>query len=514
MRVDRLIAVALCAIAPMLAPPRAATALDPAAADEAFDAGENAKALELYDQILARAPYDVHALLRSGMLLSWDRRYDEALARYDKALTIEPRDTRVKLERGKVLLWSGHYEQCRPVFASVLKDDPKEVWALVGTAQSYAWTEQPARSIPWYQRALAIQPDMKEAQFGLASAELQTGDTTKAAARVKELKAKYPDDKEIQELDRAVRRARAPWISLGFDHLDDSDDNRMTTWRLEGGFALPARLDLRFGLTRTDLHGPIPAGQPNPATDDANGSADSLYGVLGWQVAPRQRGEFRAGAIRLEDSSASTRTAAIGGVTWTFPMDTWDGRASVARDPFLYSPQILDNRIDVTSLAFGAYGPAGKHVQVETNAGAWDMSDGNRRWSADAGAWYVWHWHKNTLMVGPVVRTLNYTKDLDNGYFDPSSLLAAVLSFRSNGAVGKSAWSYEAAVEAGAQSYTFNGARTTGKPLFSAYGLLARPLTRGISFDVYAGWTNSSTASGPGFTSINYGARLRFTIGG
>jgi hypothetical protein len=46
--------------------PKIKAAPDREAADAAFDAGDNARALALYDEILAENPGDVGALLRSG----------------------------------------------------------------------------------------------------------------------------------------------------------------------------------------------------------------------------------------------------------------------------------------------------------------------------------------------------------------------------------------------------------------------------------------------------------------
>ena len=73
MGVERFLAGFVIAVALMVAPARTLAA-DVAAADEAFDAGDNTTALALYDEVLATTPNDVHALLRSGMLLSWDRK--------------------------------------------------------------------------------------------------------------------------------------------------------------------------------------------------------------------------------------------------------------------------------------------------------------------------------------------------------------------------------------------------------------------------------------------------------
>jgi tetratricopeptide (TPR) repeat protein len=508
MRADRLLAAVIVALALVVVPPGSRAAADVAAADEAFDAGDNAKALALYDEILAADPGNVHALLRSGMLLSWDKRYDDALARYEKALTREPHDEDVLLERGKVLLWSRRYDEAIASFNQVLQGDPHQAWALCGTAQAYAWRGQSAKARPFYERALIIDPELKEARMGLAYVDLEDGDTSAALSLSTSLKATYPDDAEVAELDRAVRKARAPWVQIGYDHMDDSDENRMNTYLAEGGLSLPERMDLRFGYAHSDLHGPVPADA------DADGTADVLYGVLGWQPKPRQRGELRLGAARLTDSTGNERTTAVGGLAYTFPMATWNGRAAVAYDPFLYSPQILDNEIDITSVTFAAWGMSSAHVRIETDAGYGDFSDGNTRLNANAGAWYVWKWPKRTLLLGGAVRYLTFSEDLNDGYFDPSNLIAGVASLRSNGAIGSSKWEYESAVEVGTQSYTFQGAKTSGKPLWNLYGLVARPLPHGLSFQIYAGYGNSSTASGPGFDSLSYGARLRWTIGG
>jgi len=508
MRADRLIACLLLASAWAVASRPAIAAADIAAADEAFDAGDHARALALYDEALAEDPANVHALLRSGKLLSWDKKYGEALDRYDRALTREPGNTDVLLERGKVLLWSGRYDDAVGAFEKVLATNPSEPWALCGTAQAYAWRGRQEEARPFFEKALAADPDLKEARLGLAYADLEAGDTSAALAGVSALKARYPDDPEVAALEVAVNRARAPWVQVGYEHLDDSDQNRMNTYLAEGGFALPAGLDLRLGYAHDDLHGPV------PGNGDADGSADRGSAVLGWQPKLRHRGELRLGAARLTDSTNAERTTATGALTYTFPIASWTGRAAAAYDPFLYSPEILDNEIDILSLNFSVSGRAAPRVQVEAGAGYGDFSDGNTRWNANAGAWYVWTWPRRNLMAGGVIRYLTFSEDLDDGYFDPSDLVAGLASLRSSGAIGASAWEYEATFEGGVQSYTFDGAKNTGKPLFNLFGLLAHPLPRGLSFQLLAGWSNSSTASGPGFRSVSYGARLRWTIGG
>ncbi len=486
----------------------AVAAADPRAADEAFDAGDTARALTLYDEVLAERPDDVHALLNSGKLLSWDKKYDGALKRYDHALTIEPRNVDVLLERGKVLLWSRRYDEAVVAFDRVLAINPKEPWALCGTAQAYAWRGRSREARPYYERALAASPGMKEAMLGLAYIELGDGDTTRALKLTESLEKAAPTDPEVQDLAKQVRRARAPWIQVGWDGAEDSDENGMNTYRVEGGLGLPAWLDLRLGYAHSDLHGAVP-GDPH-----ADGSADVLSGTLGWQPHPSQRAELRAGAARLGDSAGDTRTTGVGALSYRFPIASWTATATIARDPFLYSPQILDNRIDITSLTFGASGLAAARVRVEANAGYGHFTDGNDRLSADAGAWYVFGWPKQTLLAGGSVRGLRFSEDVDHGYFDPNHLIAVVSSARSYGSIDGSSWWYEGAVEAGVQWFEHNGAAASHEPLWSLSGLVSKPLPHGLTLQFFAAFGNSSTASGPGFTSRSGGARLRYSFGG
>jgi Flp pilus assembly protein TadD len=533
-------AVLLVIAIALLAGRRAAA--DTAAADAAFDAGDNTRALALYDEALAANPADVHALVRSGMLLSWERRFEEALARYDRALAIDPKEPKARLERGKVFLWSrrwpeareaftaylaedpsarearlalarayswdGRQEEARTHYQRVLDADPNDPEALVGVAQTYAWSGRGSTARPYFERALSARPGIKEAELGLAYLDLDAGDTSAAAARAKALAAAHPGDTEVADLEAAVKKARAPWISLGYDHVGDTDDNRIDTLRLEGGFGLPARLDLRLGLSTSDLDG------PTALAPSGDGSASTLYGVLGWKPKPRHRGELRLGAARLTDSSGEERTTSLGGLVYTFPIKTWTARAATTRDPFLYSPAILDAEVDVTSLSFGASGRAGRRVQVDASAAYGDFSDGNERLTGEAGAWYVWSAARRTTLAGAVVRGMRFADDLDHGYFDPQRLIAPVASLKSYGSIGSSPWTYDATLEAGAQSYEVNGEDASSQPLVNVYALFGRPLPHGIGLELYGGWSNSSISAGPDFRSLSYGARFRFTIGG
>ena len=222
----------------------------------AFDAGDNARALALYDEILAANPGDINALLRSGKLLSWDRRYDEALARYDAALTREPHNSGgPSSERAKVLAVERALRRGDPRRSiACLKIIPDDPWALCGTAQAYAWSGRgrrgAARSTSGRWRS---QPGMKEALLGLGrTSTSRTATRRRRSSDANVLKKSDPS----RSRGRRARQAGSPRArALGAGRLGRKPGFRSTTrsvaYRAGGGFALPARMDMRLGYVRT-----------------------------------------------------------------------------------------------------------------------------------------------------------------------------------------------------------------------------------------------------------------------
>ena len=111
-------------------------------ADRAFDAGEHARALGLYEAVLAAEPDHTHALVRSAMLLSWQREFDEALDRYERCLELEPDNEKALLERAKVMSWDRRYDKASEAFRSMLEIDPDHREARLGLARCLSWSGQ------------------------------------------------------------------------------------------------------------------------------------------------------------------------------------------------------------------------------------------------------------------------------------------------------------------------------------------------------------------------------------
>jgi tetratricopeptide (TPR) repeat protein len=507
-----------------------------AGADAAFEAGDHDAALALYDRVLADSPEDVTALVRSGMLLSWQKRYDEAVARYDRALAVDPSHPRAALERAKVLSWAGRYDQAGEAFRSllareqgnrearlglarslswggrqeeareeyrkVLEVNPADPEALLGVAQTHAWSGDDAKARPAYEDALEADPASKDARVGLAWVDLREEDLAAAADHLALLRREHASDPDVLELERALDRARAPWIRAGWDRLDDSDENTLTTWTLEGGLGLPGATDLRLGAARYEM-----------STLGRDGAIDSVWGVLGWLPARRHRLEARLGADFRRPSVGEDDTEAIGGVLYRFPLGgTWSGRVSWDRDSYRYSVPILDAAITIDAFAARVDGTFPGSWRLEAGAGAWDLNDGNDRDAVDASILRVFRAGGHTLEAGYGFRWFDWTLDLDNGYFDPRNFTAHLALGRARGPVGENGY-YEAAAEAGVQSFTDGTNRVSGDPALGLFGLVGHPIGGGFDLEGYAAFSTSSPQGGEDYRARRLGLRLRYTFG-
>jgi tetratricopeptide (TPR) repeat protein len=103
-----------------------ADSLSPAAAVLLADLtlGDNkfAEAAKLYRQALVAAPDDLPTRFKLARVLSWQKRYDEALAEFDLLLEAAPEDVQVRRHRAQVLGWAGRVEESAAEWRRTLPD--------------------------------------------------------------------------------------------------------------------------------------------------------------------------------------------------------------------------------------------------------------------------------------------------------------------------------------------------------------------------------------------------------
>jgi YaiO family outer membrane protein len=143
-----------------------------ARARAADSAGQRPEALALLQSHLSTTPRDVDARLVYGLLLSWDKRYDEARSELQRVLTQTPdyKDARVALMN--VEWWSGHTAQAGDLAAQILTRDPGNPQARLIQqrldARTRPWSVKTGYSIdafndgadPWQEFELSITRQM------------------------------------------------------------------------------------------------------------------------------------------------------------------------------------------------------------------------------------------------------------------------------------------------------------------------------------------------------------------
>jgi YaiO family outer membrane protein len=109
----------------------------------ADSAGQRAEALAMLKSHLASSPNDVDARLVFGLMLSWDKRYDEARTELRQVLLQAPdyKDARVALMN--VDWWSGRTSEASDLAVHILKGDPGDPQAR------FLRQRLDARTRPW-----------------------------------------------------------------------------------------------------------------------------------------------------------------------------------------------------------------------------------------------------------------------------------------------------------------------------------------------------------------------------
>jgi len=139
-----------------------------ARARAADSAGRRPEALAMLRSHLSSTPRDVDARLVYGLMLSWDRRYDEARSEFQRVLQDTPdyKDARVALMN--VEMWSGRTSQAGDLASQILTRDPGDPQARLVRqrldARTHPWHVRTEYSLdsfndggdPWHELALSV----------------------------------------------------------------------------------------------------------------------------------------------------------------------------------------------------------------------------------------------------------------------------------------------------------------------------------------------------------------------
>lgn len=398
-------------------------------------AGEPSEAVESYEDLAQILPGNRSVRSARARLLSWASRLDESITLYDSLVRTDPADRDARLGLGRVLGWAGRLDSAAAVYRGLLAQDSADADAWAGLAQTKAWAGRLREAEGLWERALDADSTHVPALVGLAQTLRWEGREVAADAVLQRAEAIAPTSQDVRTQRRWLDVQLRPRSSGTATYESDSDGSGIFTMLARGGVRVLPRLDVRaYGYLRwLDFE-----------TSNVSLGRRSWGGAVeGWtQLEP---GWTLTGSLGLSGSDADTVGSQARWSARASSPGWWRvvGTLAVTGEPLDYTVQLVENGVRVTQASLDLRGaPAGGWTATAAmSVATFDGSESNRR---TAGAVGVTRRVLPPLTVGGNVRAYGFTKNLSDGYFDPSFYLLAETPFRWQQAFGR----WQPAVEA------------------------------------------------------------------
>jgi tetratricopeptide (TPR) repeat protein len=483
-------------------------------------------------EVLAVQPDNREALEALALFQTWTGELDESLGTYDELIAIAPGSSVASRMRAQALARAARFEASRAAYEALLASNPADVDARLGLAEALAYGQDLDAALAEYDRVLAAAPSEARALVGksrvltwsgrLVEAELAAEAAVEAAgedaaawtglgqvyraqgrpadalAALESAADLAPTDAEVLDQLRSVRLGMAPLARPTVVVESDSDENRMITTSLAGGWHPLPRLDLQARVYRRDLEQRI-------FRRTAHGV--SLVGTYelspGWRLTAgvggsRTNGTGTPTLVELQAGVRSPERHPIGGGV-SFASVSPNETASLA-ELGGRSTEIVMSARWTPSLAWRIDGTVG--------VGKIDGREDNGRRSASLTTSVRLG---SLFTVGASARGFSFEKNLDDGYFDPDFYGVAELTGQVLHRPGR--WTLLAELAPGIQQVRSDG--DIGSSLRSsarvAYGLgPGREVSLSVGYST-AGLVSFTTGSSDySYTAIILGSSWAF----
>ena len=133
--------------------------------------GEFPEAVAVYDRLIAMEKLPYGSMERKGIVLSWMKRFDEAIAQFDavirSARASAPLKIRCRIRKAEVLSWKGRLDDAQAELDRVLASDSRNVEARMVKGKILEWKEKYALAAAEYRKILEVDPSNAQATLRL-----------------------------------------------------------------------------------------------------------------------------------------------------------------------------------------------------------------------------------------------------------------------------------------------------------------------------------------------------------
>jgi tetratricopeptide (TPR) repeat protein len=377
--------------------------------------GEAKAALPLFREALSFGPREDQRRARLGLALalSWTEALTPALREYEALIAAGPNDVEARLGRARALSWMDRLGPARREYEAALELDPGNLEALRGIARVEMWRGRQHAAQRRLSAFLEQHGADKEAGFLLAQSQHWMGRPDRAANTLQSLLDRHPDHASGRQSLEEIEREGRPDTRVDYRTSTQSDHLTISRFSVEQS--------LRFAAARTTVslgyriyHYDPPEGEAGvvvrqPGAGFSSRLSDSLElngNVYVDQVDPA--GGRPGHSAPTFDSWLTFR-----------PDDTWRFDVGCNRSAF-DNLKSLTRNITGTFATFSMDVTPTERTVVTTRFNWGRYSDGNRREWGQVDAQRKL-WGRPSLFVGARYTAFGFSRNLDNGYFNPNS---------------------------------------------------------------------------------------------
>jgi tetratricopeptide (TPR) repeat protein len=124
------------------------------------------KAIDLFDQVIARDPGHYQAYTVKGIALCYSGRFDEGMGNIDKALELKPDYGSARFNKALAYELYAQYEPALYWYEQTIAVEPASVWSFYGKASIYGRRGDVANTVKYLKQAIDLNPEVKREARG------------------------------------------------------------------------------------------------------------------------------------------------------------------------------------------------------------------------------------------------------------------------------------------------------------------------------------------------------------
>lgn len=344
--------------------------------------------------------------VRMAKTMAWGGLLRESIGELEKIKAEDPSNIEARKDLARVLSWDGKLDRAGAEIGSVLAERPGDTEALLIKASILNWKGRTSEAVSLYESVLEMGEDF-DARAGLTYALLKDGRYTAATESKKELKPAYPyQERELEELERAVSSAVRPAMELSSSYYNDSDSNQVR------------RYSLAYGFLVSDLKAEIRYRHTDAEDASRDSSAEGFSLTLGGRVSEGVRA--RAGIGASFKGNGGFLTGRLSAETGVYG---WKAVAGVSREMLTDTAQLIENGIRFSDYSVAASRGFGR-ADLSASYSFRHYSDGSSANDFSVTPKYAVMPGNPRVDIGYRFRRLDFDGQSGGGYFDPDDFIS------------------------------------------------------------------------------------------